>query len=94
MEPNHWPILARVPYAHRRGLAMGWGPQLDRKCGATPAWAETMPPQKIPVADFLGRCHALVGLNGSARENWPRIGLEAMAAGVPLVCQTPGAGGR
>ena len=46
-----------------------------------------MPPQKIPVADFLGRCHALVGLNGGARENWPRIGLEAMAAGVPLVCQ-------
>ncbi len=29
----------------------------------------------------------MVGLNGSARENWPRIGLEAMAAGVPLVCQ-------
>ena len=29
----------------------------------------------------------MTGLNGGARENWPRIGLEAMAAGVPLVCQ-------
>ena len=29
----------------------------------------------------------MLGLNGGARENWPRIGLEAMAAGVPLVCQ-------
>ena len=29
----------------------------------------------------------MLGLNGGARENWPRAGLEAMAAGVPLVCQ-------
>ena len=29
----------------------------------------------------------MLGLNGGARENWPRIGLESMAAGVPLVCQ-------
>ena len=66
---------------------MGWNQQLDRKCGAKPPWAQTLAPQAIPVADFLGRCHAMLGLNGGARENWPRIGLEAMAAGVPLVCQ-------
>ena len=58
-----------------------------RKCGAVPAWAETFAPQQLTAADFLGRCHALLGLNGGARENWPRVGLEAMAAGVPLVCQ-------
>ena len=29
----------------------------------------------------------MIGLNGGARENWPRIGLESMAAGVPLVAQ-------
>ena len=84
---NHWRVLERVPYARRRGLAMGWNAALDRKCGPRPAWAETLAPQQIPVAAFLGRCHALVGLNGGARENWPRIGLEAMAAGVPLVVQ-------
>ena len=39
------------------------------------------------MPDFLARCHALLGLNGGARENWPRIGLEAMAAGVPIVAQ-------
>ena len=84
---NHWKILDRVPYANRRGLAMGWTPQLDRKCGPKPAWADILAPQQIPVWEFLGRCHALVGLNGGARENWPRIGLEAMAAGVPIVAQ-------
>ena len=84
---NHWHILGRVPYAKRRGLAMGWNAGLERKCGQRPPWAETFPPQQIAVPAFLARCHAMLGLNGGARENWPRIGLEAMAAGVPLVAQ-------
>jgi len=84
---NHWPILARVPYTKRKAFAMGWTQATQRKCGPPPPWATVLEPQKIPVSDFLGRCHAMLGLNGGARENWPRIGLEAMAAGVPLVCQ-------
>jgi hypothetical protein len=85
---NHWHILNHVPYAGRRGLAMGWTRQLDHKCGSPPGWAETLAPRQVPAREFLGRCHAMLGLNGGARENWPRIGLEAMAAGVPLVCQS------
>jgi hypothetical protein len=84
---NHWHVLDRVPYAARRALAMGWTLSLVHKCGVPPGWAETFAPQQLAVGDFLGRCHALVGLNGGARENWPRVGLEAMAAGVPLICQ-------
>jgi hypothetical protein len=84
---NHWSVLARVPYSRRRAMAMGWTLSLTRKCGAPPPWAETFAPQHIDCRAFLGRCHAMLGLNGGARENWPRIGLEAMAAGVPLVCQ-------
>ena len=84
---NHWRVLDRVPYVQRRAIAMGWNQQLDRKCGPRPPWAQTLAPQAIPVVEFLGRCHAMVGLNGGARENWPRIGLEAMAAGVPIVVQ-------
>jgi hypothetical protein len=84
---NLWPILSAVPYPQRRALAMGWTPNNTRKCGQPPKWAQTLTPQQIPVPDFLGRCHAMIGINGGARENWPRIGLEAMAAGVPLVVQ-------
>ncbi len=84
---NHWHILSRVPYANRRALAMGWTPQITQKCGPPPEWAETLRPQQIACQEFLARCHAMLGLNGGARENWPRVGLEAMAAGVPLVCQ-------
>lgn len=84
---DHWPILERVPYAGRQSLNMGMGPSVLEKCGQPPPWAEVLQPNEVPVADFLGRCHALLGLNGGARENWPRIGLEAMAAGVPLVVE-------
>ena len=42
---------------------------------------------QIPAQEFLARCHVLVPVNGGARENWPRVGLEAMATGVPIVTQ-------
>ena len=84
---NHWPILWKVPYAQRRAICMGWTPETQRKVGQPPPWAECLKPQQIPVTEFLGRCHVMLGLNGGARENWPRIGLEAMAAGVPVVAQ-------
>jgi len=84
---NHWPILAAVPYPGRRALAMGWNQATAMKCGTPPPWADCLAPREISAQAFMARCHAMVGLNGGARENWPRIGLEAMAAGVPLVCQ-------
>ncbi len=84
---NLWPILNSVPYPERKALAMGWTAAAEGKCGRPPGWAEALSPQQIPVPAFLNRCHAMIGLNGGARENWPRIGLEAMAAGVPLVVQ-------
>ncbi len=82
---DHWEILGRVPGI--RSLNMGWTEQTQRKLGPPPPWAECLAPQSLSVAAFLGKCHALVGLNGGARENWPRVGLEAMAAGVPIVAQ-------
>ena len=84
---NLWPILQGVPYDDRRALVMGWNAKLSYKCGEPPEWAEALEPQSVPVRDFLGRCHVMLGLNGGALENWPRVGLEAMAAGVPLVVQ-------
>ncbi len=39
---------------------------------------------------FWPRLHCLVQAGGAAVENWPRVGLEAMAAGVPLVVDNRG----
>jgi len=84
---NTWMIYGRVPYKQRRALVMGWNDKLRHKLGTPPAWATAMPPAEITSQEFLGRCHCLMPINGGARENWPRVGLEAMAAGVPIVAQ-------
>ena len=85
--PLHWSILSqtRSLCPEVRSLNMGWTPLTQGKCGLPPPWAEVFAPQAVPAAEFLGRCHALICDNGTDRENWPRVGLEAMAAGVPLV---------
>jgi len=41
----------------------------------------------IPVQQYLSNLHCLMPINGGARENWTRAGLEAMATGVPVVAQ-------
>ena len=84
---NTWPIYAGVPYKHRRALVMGWNSALQRKLGPPPRWATALEPQEISSREFLGRCHLLMPINGGAKENWPRVGLEAMASGVPIVAQ-------
>jgi len=84
---NTWPIYGSIPYAHRKALVMGWTPSLQRKLGSPPSWATCLKPQEITSQEFLARCHAMLTINGGARENWPRVGLEAMAAGVPIVAQ-------
>ncbi len=84
---NHWNIFGAIPYAQRRALCMGWNDQLAAKLGSPPAWAECLEPQSITAQEFMSRCHCLMNINGGARENWPRVGLEAMAAGVPIIAE-------
>jgi hypothetical protein len=84
---NTWPIYHRVQYAKKHALMLGINEQTIRKLGSPPAWAECLPPMSINVKDFFTRLHCMLTINGGARENWPRAGLEAMASGVPIVAQ-------
>ena len=43
--------------------------------------------QRRAAQTFFSKLHCMVQVNGGAGENWPRSGLEAMAAGVPVVVQ-------
>ena len=52
-----------------------------------PPWASILRPMAIPTPQFFATLHCLLPVNGGARENWPRAGLEAFAAGVPVVAQ-------
>jgi len=90
--PYIWDMLA----AARRGgvdvraLCQGWSDKLTEHCGPPPDWAEVLPPDTLSAEEFLGRCHAMICPNWGISENWPRVGLEAMSAGVPLVVDGSG----
>jgi glycosyltransferase involved in cell wall biosynthesis len=87
--PRTWEIYRRVSHAVRVRV-LGWNPLVAAKIGAPPPGVQCLSPGTETVPDFLRSLHALVQANGQAVENWPRVGLEAMAAGVPLVVENRG----
>lgn len=84
---NTWSIYSRIQYRGRRALMLGMNEKTHAKLGKAPDWAECLKPMAVPVPEYLAQLHCLLPVNGGARENWPRAGLEAMAAGVPTVAQ-------
>jgi len=87
-----WGILGdakrRVP--ELRAWCQGWSQDLEQHLGPPPVWAKVFHSGVIATEDFLRRCHVLVCPNWCVAENWPRVGLEAMSAGVPLVVDDEG----
>ena len=84
---NTWPIYNSIQFANKRAMMLGVDDRVQEKLGPTPPWADCLRPMAIPVSQFLSNLHCLMPINGGARENWPRAGLEAMAAGVPVIAQ-------
>jgi hypothetical protein len=83
---NTWSMYAAIsPLVRAR--AMAWDRRIEAKLGPPPPWAECRPAAAESPQEFLGRLHCMIQVNGGARENWPRSGLEAMATGVPIVAQ-------
>lgn len=80
-------IYSSVPYAKKKARLMGWRKEIEDKLGKPPAWMETLEPGKEAAQSFISSLHACVPINGGAHENWPRVGLECLSAGVPLVVQ-------
>lgn len=81
-------IRTRIP--HLKARVMGWCAGIEEKCGPPPEWAEVLPDCAETSQEFLASLHCLVPGIGCCKENWPRVGLEAMAAGVPLVVEARG----
>lgn len=84
---NTWPIYSAVQYQKKRVMMLGCDERTLAKIGSPPTFADCLKPNAMPVQQFLALLHCLMPINGGARENWPRAGLEAMAAGVPVVAQ-------
>jgi hypothetical protein len=73
-----------------RVRVLGWSAEVEARVGPPPEWAECLPAGSCPSQEFLATLGALVHAGGTAAENWPRVGLEAMAAGVPVVADRRG----
>lgn len=74
----------------KRGLVLGWDARSEKKCGQPLGWVETYADQKkLAVKDFWAQCNIIVQPTQTT-ENWPRIGFEAMYAGVPLIVDNRG----
>ena len=84
---NTWPIYSAIQYANKRAFMLGIDERLHQKLGPSPIFADCLKPNAIDVRQYLGNLHCLLPVNGGARENWPRAGLEALATGVPIVAQ-------
>ncbi|MDW8039606.1 MAG: glycosyltransferase [Thermoguttaceae bacterium] len=82
--PKTWWIYERIPHPVRARI-MAWSPEVQQKIGPPPPWAEVLPSRTETAQQFFSKLHVMLQVNGGAEENWPRSGLEAMAAGVPIV---------
>ena len=83
---NHWQIYAGIPYAKLRPAVMGWDSQMAATIGQPPTLSQAYPAGFMTSQAFLASLHAMIP-TGTMRENWPRIALEAMAAGVPIIAR-------
>jgi glycosyltransferase involved in cell wall biosynthesis len=82
-----WEILARIPDVRARVL--GWCGAVRSRIGQAPPWAETLLPGAETPQNFLSTLDCLIQL-GEVAENWPQVGMEAMAAGVPIIADNRG----
>jgi len=85
--PHSWDIYGRMPRIAARVL--GFGPAVEAAIGSPPSWARWYRENAMPSREFLATLNAFV-MPSACFENWPRVGLEAMAAGVPLVVDNRG----
>ena len=90
--PHLWTILDQV---RQHGvdvevLCQGWSDDLEIHCGVPPKWARCLPENTLTSQEFLAQCHILICPNWGIDENWPRVGLEAMSAGVIMLADARG----
>jgi hypothetical protein len=82
--------LRRKGRINAEALCMAWNEDVEVRLGKPPSWARCLPAGAMSSQAFLDNCHALLALNGGDLENNPRVGMEAMASGVPIVADSRG----
>jgi hypothetical protein len=69
----------------KRGIMLGFGSDSEKKIGKVPEWVQTYRNQtELSQQDFYRQVDVIIQPMDTI-ENWPRIGLEAMASGCVLI---------
>jgi len=89
--PDLFYLLSQVKYS-LLGIFLGIDNVVRARFGFQPIWTACLRPASIDLRIFYSMLHCFLAINSSAKENWPRVGLEAMASGVPIVARTDGDG--
>ncbi len=87
--PRMWEVLGQIHFPITVRV-IGWNDAVRNRVGRPPRWAECLPPCAETTQRFLGQLHCLVQFGGATPENWPRVGLEAMSTGVPVIARNEG----
>lgn len=74
----------------KRGIFLGYGDNITEKIGKPHSWIQTYKDHReLSIKDFYNQIDFIVQPTNTT-ENWPRIGLEAMYSGKPLVVDNRG----
>ena len=73
-----------------RALCMAFGHALRSHVGVPPEWVTSLAANELDSVTFLSRCHVLYCAGQQDTENDPRVGMEAMAVGVPVIADARG----
>lgn len=78
----------------KRGIFLGFNHRCAAKTGPPPQWIKlTADHTGMSPVDFYRQCHVVLQPTDTT-ENWPRIGLEAMASGCVLIVDRRGGWNR
>jgi len=88
-DPKLWRMYGaiRESIGDVKARVMAWGPGPEKLCGKPPEWATALTSKQESAETFLHSLHAMVHRSGTARENRPRVCMEAMACGVPVLAE-------
>jgi len=87
---NLWGIYSRLA-PPMRVRVMGWSVLVERYIGRPPEWVEALQQCGEPSVKFIHSLHCMVHpTRDTLVENWPRVALEAMSCGVPVVTDRRG----
>jgi glycosyltransferase involved in cell wall biosynthesis len=88
-EDQLWIYESMVSPVPKSGIMLGFDHRSEKKIGTPPSWIRAYPACGITQQEFYAHSAAIIQ-KCDTTENWPRVGMEAMASGSVLVVDKRG----